>query len=259
MSGLNVLVAGESWIKHTIHMKGFDQFHNTEYEEGATFFLEQMAEAGHNVTYVRGHEISTKFPKTVQEIDAYDVVVISDIGSNSFQLPDETFLRSEKSPNRLGVIADFVGRGGGLVMIGGYLSFTGIDGKARYGMTPLADVLPVNMLTYDDRIEVPEGLKVDVALSDHPVLGGTPAQWPPLLGYNRLVPKADSTVVVRSGDDPMLVVGDYGQGRAVAFASDLAPHWAPPEFVEWPHYTSLWSAILSWAGGCRTAGAGEEV
>ncbi|WP_308194468.1 glutamine amidotransferase, partial [Pseudonocardia kujensis] len=32
---LRVLVAGESWIKHTIHMKGFDQFHSTEYEEGA--------------------------------------------------------------------------------------------------------------------------------------------------------------------------------------------------------------------------------
>ncbi|WP_234027797.1 glutamine amidotransferase, partial [Pseudonocardia dioxanivorans] len=29
---LRVLVAGESWIKHTIHMKGFDQFHSTEYE-----------------------------------------------------------------------------------------------------------------------------------------------------------------------------------------------------------------------------------
>ncbi|RTL66001.1 MAG: cytoplasmic protein, partial [Pseudonocardiaceae bacterium] len=28
-SPLRVLVAGESWIKHTIHMKGFDQFHNT--------------------------------------------------------------------------------------------------------------------------------------------------------------------------------------------------------------------------------------
>ena len=31
---LRVLVIGESWIKHTVHMKGFDQFHTTEYEEG---------------------------------------------------------------------------------------------------------------------------------------------------------------------------------------------------------------------------------
>ncbi|NMO94035.1 glutamine amidotransferase [Actinomycetospora sp. TBRC 11914] len=246
-SSLNVLFAGESWIKHTIHMKGFDQFHSTEYEEGAGVFLERMARAGHDITYVRGHEISARFPRTAEELDAFDVVVLSDIGSNSFLLPDETFLRSEKSPNRLGLVVDYVGRGGGLVMIGGYLSFTGIDGKARYGMSPLADVLPVTMLPHDDRIEMSDGVKVDVVEPGHPVLGGTPAEWPPLLGYNRLVPKADAVVVARTGDDPVLVTGEYGQGRAVAFASDLAPHWAPPEFVDWEHYSALWHSILCWA------------
>ncbi|MEK6438211.1 glutamine amidotransferase [Pseudonocardia sp. T1-2H] len=251
-SQLNVLVAGESWIKHTIHMKGFDQFHTTEYEEGAGAFLECLAAAGHAVTYVRGHEISSRFPRSPEELDAFDVIVISDIGSNSFLLPDETFLRSEKSPNRLGLVADYVGRGGGLVMIGGYLSFTGIDGKARYGMTPLADVLPVAMLPHDDRIEMSDGLKVDVVEPGHPILGGTPAAWPPLLGYNRVLPKPGSVVVARTGDDPMLVTGEYGEGRAVAFASDLAPHWAPPEFVEWVHYPALWGSILSWAAQART-------
>jgi uncharacterized membrane protein len=247
MSTLEVLVAGESWIKHTIHMKGFDQFHSTEYQEGAGVFLECLNRAGHAVTYVRGHEISARFPRSAEELDAFDVVVLSDIGSNSFLLPDETFLRSEKSPNRLGLVADYVGRGGGLVMIGGYLSFTGIDGKARYGMSPLADVLPVTMLPHDDRIEMSDGLKVEVCDPTHPVLGGTPAEWPPLLGYNRLIPKPDAAVVARTGDDPMLVVGEYGQGRAVAFASDLAPHWAPPEFMQWRHYPALWISILSWA------------
>lgn len=38
-------------------------------------------------------------------------------------------------------------------MIGGYLSFTGIDGRARFGMSPLASVLPVTMLDRDDRIQ----------------------------------------------------------------------------------------------------------
>jgi hypothetical protein len=41
-SPLRVLVVGESWIKHTIHMKGFDQFHSTEYEEGAGVFLDAV-------------------------------------------------------------------------------------------------------------------------------------------------------------------------------------------------------------------------
>ncbi len=252
MSALKVLVAGESWIKHTIHMKGFDQFHSTEYEEGAGVFLDAVVRAGHELTYVRGHEISSKFPKSAEELDNFDVVVISDIGSNSFLLPDETFLRSECSPNRLQLLADFVRRGGGLVMVGGYLSFTGIDGKARYGMTPLADVLPVTMLTHDDRVERSEGVKVDVCDLSHPVLGGTPADWPPLLGYNRLIAKPDASVVARVDDDPVLVVGTWGEGRATAFASDLAPHWASPEFVNWAHYGRLWDAILSWTGAGST-------
>jgi uncharacterized membrane protein len=87
-SSIKVLLVGESWIKHTIHMKGFDQFHSTEYEEGAGFFLRCLDDAGFDVTYIRGHEITLKFPRTAEEIDEYDVVVISDIGSNSFLLPD---------------------------------------------------------------------------------------------------------------------------------------------------------------------------
>jgi uncharacterized membrane protein len=162
-------------------------------------------------------------------------------------LPDETFLRSERSANRLAVLRDWTRAGGGLVMIGGYLSFTGIDGKARFGMTPLADVLPVTMLDHDDRIEDSEGVKADFDEPAHEVLGGTPAEWPPLLGYNRVVAKAGATTVARAGDDPLLVVGPAGDGRAVAFTSDLAPHWAPPEFVGWPHYQQLWASVLRWA------------
>jgi uncharacterized membrane protein len=132
-------------------------------------------------------------------------------------------------------------------MVGGYLSFTGIDGKGRYGMSPLAEVLPVTMLNHDDRIEMSQGAQVEVCEPNHPVLGNTPADWPHLLGFNRLIAKTDATVVARVGDDPMLVVGSYGAGRTVAFASDLAPHWAPQEFLDWSHYGSMWSGILEWA------------
>jgi len=247
-----VLFVGESWIKHTIHMKGFDQFHSTEYEEGAGDFLAALDRTGHQVTYVRGHEVSARFPRTAQELADYDVVVLSDIGSNTFLLPDETFLRSERSPNRLALLRDWTRAGGGLVMIGGYLSFTGIDGKARFGMTPLADVLPVRLLDHDDRVEEPEGVKAEFDAPAHPVLGGTPPDWPPLLGYNRVIAKPDATTVARAGEDPLLVVGPAGSGRSVAFTSDLAPHWAPPEFVGWAHYQDLWASVLGWAAGART-------
>ena len=57
---------------------------------------------------------------------AYDVVVLSDIGANSFLLTDETFLRSEQTTNRLVAAVRLRSRrGGGLVMVGGYMSFSG--------------------------------------------------------------------------------------------------------------------------------------
>jgi len=245
---LRVLFVGESWIKHTVHLKGFDQFHTTEYEEGAGVFLGALADSGFAVNYIRAHEISSRFPKSKDSIEEFDVVVLSDVGANSFLLCEETFLRSERTPNRLRVLADYVERGGGLVMVGGYMSFTGIDGRARYGMSPLAAILPVNMLDHDDRIEVPEGIVPSVEVSNHPVLGGTPTEWPHLLGYNRVIAKPDSTVVAQCGGDPLLVVGSAGAGRAVAFTSDLAPHWAPPEFTSWPHYRQLWASIINWTG-----------
>lgn len=248
---LRVLVVGESWIKHTVHLKGFDEFHTTEYEEGAGVFLAALDNAGFSVTYVRAHEVSMRFPKTRAELDPFDVVILSDIGSNSFLLCDETFLRSERTVNRLALLGDYVKDGGGLLMIGGYMSFSGIDGRARYQASPLASVLPVTMLDRDDRVEVPEGLEATFPNPEHPVLGGTPAAWPILLGYNQLKAKPDATVVAACGNDPLLVVDDVGRGRCVAFASDVAPHWAPREFMNWPHYATLWSSIVRWTGRRR--------
>ena len=248
-SSLSVMVVGESWIKHTIHLKGFDQFHTTEYEEGAGVFLAALGNAGFDVTYIRAHEVSRRFPVTREELDSFDVVVLSDIGSNSFLLCDETFLRSEPTTNRLVLLRDYVSGGGGLVMIGGYMSFSGIDGRARYQASPLASVLPVSMLDRDDRVEAPEGLVATFPDPGHPALGGTPADWPILLGYNQLKARPDATVIASHGDDPLLVVREVGDGRSVAFASDVAPHWAPNEFMAWPHYAKLWSSIVSWAAG----------
>jgi len=247
-SPLHVLVVGESWIKHTVHLKGFDQFHTTEYEEGAGVFLGVLADAGFKVTYIRAHEVSSRFPTTNDGIDEFDAVVLSDVGANTFLLCEETFQRSKRTVNRLRVLADYVERGGGLVMVGGYMSFAGIDGRARYGMSPLASTLPVEMLDHDDRIEVPEGVVPSVEVRNHPVLGGAPAEWPFLLGYNKVIAKPGSTVVAQCGRDPLLVVASAGAGRTVAFTSDLAPHWAPPEFLSWPHYPKLWRSIVSWAG-----------
>ncbi len=252
-SALRILVVGESWIKHIIHLKGFDEFHSTEYEEGAGVFLGALGDAGYDITYIRAHEVSMRFPTTRADLDQFDVVILSDIGSNSFLLCDETWHRSERTVNRLSLIAEYVEGGGGLLMVGGYMSFSGIDGRARYQATPLAKVLPVTMLDRDDRVEAPEGIVATFPNPDHPALGGTPPEWPILLGYNQLQAKPGATTIAEYGGDALLVADNVGSGRAVAFASDVAPHWAPPEFMAWPHYAKLWSSIVAWAADGRNS------
>ena len=255
---LRILVVGESWIKHTIHMKGFDQFQSVEYEEGAGAFLDGLVRSGFDVTYIRAHEITARFPTTAAGLDQYSVIVVSDIGSNSFLLCDETFLRSERSVNRLELLRDYVLRGGGLVMVGGYMSFAGIDARARYGSSPLAAVLPVTVAEVDDRVELPQGVHPEVALPGHDLLEGAPADWPFLLGYNKVVARPGASVLATIGDDPLLVVDAMGSGRSVAFTSDLAPHWAPPEFVAWHHYDALWASILRWAAASVLVSSGVD-
>ena len=56
----------------------------------------------------------------------------------------------------------------GLLMVGGYLTFQGIDGKAAYRGTPVEATLPVELMATDDRVESPEGVVPDMTQADHP-------------------------------------------------------------------------------------------
>ena len=110
-------------------------------------------------------------------------------------------------------------------------------------------MLPVVLESGDDRSEQPQGIKPLVLDGNHPIVNGVGTDWPILLGYNRVAPKTDSTVIVQVGEDPLIVAGSIGKGRSVAFTSDCGPHWAPPAFVEWSGYAKLWQQIVGWASG----------
>ena len=244
-----ILIAGESWTVHSIHQKGFDSFTTTEYAEGVKWLKDALDSGGYDIEYQPAHVAATDFPSTLEELNIYDCVVLSDIGTNTLLLHPETFGSSRALPNRLEVIADYVRHGGGLVMIGGYLTFQGIDAKARYRGTPVEDVLPVMIDSLDDRSEQPQGIKPVVVDVNHPIVRGIETEWPILLGYNRVTPKDDSSLIVTVGHDPLVVASSIGKGRSVAFTSDCGPHWAPPAFVEWIGYAKLWQQIIGWASG----------
>jgi uncharacterized membrane protein len=160
------------------------------------------------------------------------------------------WLHGKTVPNRLKLIRDWTASGGGLLMIGGYFSFQGIDGRARWRRTPVEDALPVTCLPYDDRIEAPEGITAEVLQPDHPIVAGLGGAWPSLLGANEVVAKPGATIVARlpveQGGHPLLVTGQHGKGRTMAWTSDIGPHWLPTAFVEWPGYATLWRQALTW-------------
>jgi uncharacterized membrane protein len=138
--------------------------------------------------------------------------------------------------------------GAGLIMIGGWESYSGESG--HWGGTPVAEALPVNIADEDDRVNCDRPTFV-CAVSEHEILDGLPwATRPPLIGgYNRFTVKTDAELLLESrtcdaaidgeritlteaGRDPLLAVGEYGKGRVAALATDLAPHWIGP-MIDW--------------------------
>lgn len=140
-----------------------------------------------------------------------------------------------------GLIARRVNEGAGLLMIGGWGSFTGVDGG--YGSTALAELLPVRCLPRDDRQQGAAAYRV-AAGRDAGLWGWSAPDWsaaPTLAGFNRTLLKRGAAEVLtvrtlafdRTGvrvkvtaADPLLAVWTRGRGRVTAFCTDLAPHWS---------------------------------
>ncbi len=247
-----VLLAGESWVTTATHIKGFDQFNSATYHLGADRLVAALADSSFALTYMPSHQAATDFPTALADLQQYGAVLLSDIGANTLLLHPDVWLHGKTVPNRLKLIRDYVRGGGGLAMIGGYFSFQGINGGARYRSTAVEEVLPVSILPYDDRVEVPEGCKAELVDPQHPITKGLGKNWPPLLGFNEVVLKEGRGIELLArapkdqGGHPLLVAGRYGAGRTVAWTSDIGPHWVPPAFSKWPGFNKLWRQILTW-------------
>jgi uncharacterized membrane protein len=251
-----VLLAGESWVSAATHYKGFDQFGSVTFHLGAEPLVNALKGSPFALTYMPAHEAAEGFPFTAEDLAQYDAIILSDLGANTLVLPSSVWLQGKPTPNRLKLIRDWVHRGGGLMMIGGYFSFQGIDGRARWRRTAVEDALPVTCHPYDDRIEVPEGFTPEIlGDDDHPILRGLGRDWPLLLGANEVMVRGRTDVEVLArlpaseGGHPLLVTGHYGAGRSIAWTSDIGPHWVPDAFATWDGFGKLWINALSWLTG----------
>lgn len=247
-----ILLVGESWVSSANHTKGWDTFSSVTFHLGAEPLVKALEGSAYDLHYMKAHEAAEGFPMTLDGLSDYSAILLSDIGSNTLLLHPDVWLHGKTVPNRLKLMRDYVANGGGLMMIGGYFSFQGIDGKARWRRTPVEEVLPVDCLPYDDRIEAPEGIIAEIIRPEHPVVAGIEGPWPALLGVNEVNVKDRPGVELiarlpaEQGGHPLLVVGRHGKGRTMAWTSDIGPHWLPTPFVEWKGYRQLWLQALDW-------------
>ena len=243
-----VLLVGESWVQVTTHYKGFDHFVSGGYDTGVAYFRRAMEGWGDWV-HMPGHEAQAGFPLEAEGLHDYSVIILSDIGADTFLLHPRTWINGERTPNRLKLIEEYVRGGGGLIMAGGYLSYQGINGAARYHATPIEEVLPVELDPYDDRVECPEGIQPKTTRTSTRLLRASKPRGRTSSGTTGSGRRRGRRYWPLSDSDPLLVAGEHGKGRAVAWTSDIGPHWCPKEFAEWNGYTALWRRMIAWASG----------
>ena len=184
-------------------------------------------------------------------------VIVSDVEAKCFQLYPDFFNRSARTglvetyPDRLEFLKGWVAHGGGLMMLGGWLSFSGARGAGGWRRSRMAEALPVECLPGDDTVESSSGFTAEVVAPDHPCVKGLPwDEFPPLFGYNEVVAKPHAQVLVRIRETghPLVVAGSHDRGRVFIYASDPVPHWGI-NFELWSGYDRFWQKALRWVRG----------
>ncbi len=251
---MHVLLAGETFSVTTMAAAGVDVVTGHSWSNGATAFNAALAKSGIKVTQIGGERCGAEFPCDLDALARYDAVAISDVSALTLLVTPET-RAGRVGVNRLELLKTYVENGGGLMMAGGYMGFQGMFGTARYHDTAVEDVMPIQCMPVPDGLEAPEGLTPVLTQPDHPLLAGLDAPWPPVLGLNRLHLRpghAEGLVAAcqyRGTNWPLLAAGAYGRGRAVAWASDIGPHWLSQQFIDWPGYGTLMTNIVRWLSG----------
>jgi len=242
---IKVLYAGDEVILVTTYVKGMNAWTDGVLHSEAAHMLEALrADPQLDVDYIPTSKAQRDFPS---DFSAYDVVIYSDIGTDTIIMYEDRFLNCPMGKSRLSALKDFVKKGGGLAGIGGWLSFGGMYGQAKWHNTALEEMLPVTCHPWDDRVELSEGMKPTVLKPEHPIMKGIDWNAAPVLfsGYNQVQIKPEGELLAEYNGDPIVVAGTYGEGRTMVLASDCAPHWGRG-FVDWDGSKAFSTNLVKW-------------
>lgn len=219
-----------------------------------TFFI---LRTGSDLTMASAEELSLiPFPTDElfrEHLDSFDVVIFQDFNYGPYQVA-----------SYLPRIREYVLEGGAFAMIGGSRAF----GAGGYERTPIADILPVEMVPGASAVLEDEFVPDVVAeMARHPIveLVPDPAQnlktWSelaPLAGSNRLLGTREggqallehpSEQGAQGRPMPVLAVGTAGQGRTLALAADSTWRWSittAGRTGDASGYERFWDRALRW-------------
>ncbi len=197
-----------------------------------------------------GVELTSGFPNTLEELFAYQGIIIGSIEANFF------------SYDQLRQIEQFTSRrGGGVMAIGGSRAFD----AGKYAQSPVADLLPVYL---NERIEEPEMQIVQNFKAVLTSRGRTHAitrlnedraqsakVWddlPPISVPEALTAtKPGATVILEARHItdknrvlPLLVEQRYGRGRTLAFTTNDSWRWRMEVSSQYNYHETFWRQLL---------------
>ncbi len=192
-------------------------------------------------------ELAQGFPARVEELFAYQGLVIGSVEAGYFTSSQQELIRQ------------FVDRrGGGILFLGGRAALA--DGG--YGASPLAELLPVLLPPQKPTFHRDQaGVELTPAGRDSLITrlaedaGENVKRWqalPKLADYQELgAPKPGATVLAQlltpaGGALPLLVTENYGRGRTAVMATGGSWRWQMLQAVADTTHEMFWQQLLRW-------------
>lgn len=254
MKKIRVLYVGDTQVNVQTSIKGIDSWTFTYYSDSARYLRTALNEAGDiECVHIPSMNCIADMPSTLEDFRQYDAVILSDLGYNNVNLqPGNTHpMRIPMGSDRVSALYEYVVQGGGFAMIGGWLSFSGIQGKGMWGGTRIEEVMPVTCVPRgaDDRVEVTQGYKLEFDDPKHPMIQDLPWDEDYLfMGYNKINLRDDAHLIASWNGDVQIACRNVGKGRSYVFASDVGPHWAG-SFLTWSGYNKFWQNFARCTAG----------
>ena len=234
----------------------FPQSKSFEASRKIPFAIDADGRKNYNIAHpVKG------YPRTLEEMLTYDVVINSDIYKEAFT--------SEQLDLTVALVEE---HGGGFVMVGGTTAF----GAGHYDETVIDKLMPVDCYGNQDFNYRGFSLQVPEEMMDHPVMAlgtsrkDTASIWrerfPGFSGQNQVNrAKPGARVLAFNADQsneygPLVVfaVQQIGRGRTMAFTSDTTQSWGSKFHTRFGtaedknlFYRRFWNQAVRWLAADR--------